>query len=180
MSPFHFWASVSSATLLFVLLTALTVVVLPSSDAVEFGDFIVNDEDTAKKWVRASAEFDSLLFPHKTLLIQTLDDISVNRTLLKLSDDCASSLQSISNGLKKNQMWAYQFMDSAGRGKSGMTYGFISDLGQFDQCLGIKVKKEETTNAKEFQGKYCMVNLKFPLTQEPDRNFLRASHFSDL
>jgi hypothetical protein len=146
------------------------------SNAVEFGELIVNDEATAKKWIQASSEFDSLVFPHKRLIIDTLDAINVNKSHLNLSDGCASSLQSISNGLKSNLMWAYQFMDSAGRGKSGFTYGSISDLGNFDQCLGLRVRKDDAIDGNEFSGKYCLVNLKFPLTQEPQRSFLRVSY----
>ena len=66
-------------------------------------------------------------------------------------------------------------MDASAKGKPGFTYGYISDFGNFDQCLGLRAKKEQSDNGKEFGGKYCMVNVKFPLTQQPERNFLRVS-----
>lgn len=146
-----------------------------SCNAVEFGELIVNDDVTAKKWIQASSEFDNLLFPQKKLIIDTLDIIYHNKSQLGLSDDCADSFHSISKGLQDKQMWAYQFMDASAKGKSGFTYGYISDFGNFDQCLGLRAKKEQIENPKEFGGKYCMVNVKFPLTQQPERNFLRVS-----
>lgn len=176
MTRFHSVSFVSRDTLWSVFGLLLCVIHLVSfCDAVDFGDLIANDEVTAKKWIRASAEFDNLMFPYKGILIQTLHDIDQNRSHLQLTNDCADSLASISHGLKNNQMWAYQFMDSSGKGKSGLTYGYISDLGNFDQCIGLNVRKEMTSNGKEFGGMYCMVNLKFPQTREPERNFLRVS-----
>jgi len=162
----------------FVLISLLLITIsspVTSSDTIEFGELIVNDDATARKWVQASKEFDKLIFPHKWLLIKTLDGISTNKSQIGLSDDCASSLNSIEKGLRDNKMWAYQFMDASGKGKSGFTYGFISDFGNFDQCIGLRVNKDMTTNGKPFTGKYCMIDIRFPLTQKPERNFLRVS-----
>lgn len=143
----------------------LFVITSPTTSGLEYGENLVEDPIVARKWVEAAAEFDEIVFPQKKYIIKFLNKTSD----LPLSPKCASSLIALSTGLREKKFWAYQYLDSSARGRSGLANGFISDLGDFDQCLNI------LEDGHDFRGAYCLVNLKFPLTKQPDRAFLRVS-----
>lgn len=150
----------SSVFTIFVLFVTIN-----SISGLEYGENLVNDSSVASKWVEAASEFDEIVFPQKKYIINFLNRTSA----LPLSHQCASSLTALSIGLQQKKFWAYQYLDSSGRGRSGLANGYIADLGDFDQCLNIR---EE--DGQDFRGAYCLVNLKFPLTKRPDRAFLRV------
>lgn len=161
---------ISTITSDFCVIVITAYFLINLTKAVEWGELIVNDNKIANQWVKASHEFDDLFFTQRRVIIETLDHIVANPTSIGLSKSCTNSLHTLSIGLQQRKIWAYQFMDSSGKGKSGFTYGYIADYGNFDQCLGIKVSNG---HREEFHGKYCMVNMRFPLTKQPERGFLR-------
>lgn len=156
-------------------ITCMIAALLPTHvRAVEWKELIVNDEEIASQWGQASIEFDNLIFSQRMTIVRKLDDIVANSSSIGLTKSCTASVRTLSKGLKERKIWAYQFMDSSGKGKSGFTYGYISDFGNFDQCIGLTVPTEDRSR-EAFHGKYCMVNVRFPLTRRPERNFLRVS-----
>lgn len=131
----------------------------------EFAENLVSDPVVARKWVQAAKEFDSIIFPHKSAIV---DFLSKNLVDLPVSPHCSSSLSSLANGLRDKKLWAYHFLDASARGRSGLAAGYISDLGDITQCLSIR------KGERQFSGSYCLLDFKFPLTQKPERNFLRV------
>lgn len=51
----------------------------------------------------------------------------------------------------------------------GLLAGKFSSFGSYDQCLGVKTTRNQTT----ILGKYCLVDLKVPLPEIP-KTFERA------
>lgn len=140
--------------------------IFPAIHCLEFTENLVNDPVVAEKWVIAAHEFDSIVFPHKSAIVKFLSE---KVSELSLSPQCTSSLTSLSHGLREKKLWAYHFLDASARGRSGLASGYISDLGDITQCLGIE------KGERDFSGSYCLVDVKFPLTKKPERNFLRVS-----
>jgi hypothetical protein len=143
-------------------------VISATTHALDYNEKIVTDEVTAQKWIRASDEFDELVFSHKKFIIQFLDEAVAKIPVL--SGQCGTALSTLSQGLRDKQLWAYQYLDASALRPSGLANGFVADLGDFDQCLSIDGASQG------FDGAYCLVDLKFPLTAKPDRAFLRVSH----
>ncbi|XP_060528416.1 nose resistant to fluoxetine protein 6-like isoform X2 [Cylas formicarius] len=56
---------------------------------------------------------------------------------------------------KKLKLWATEMFDATGKMPSGILYGSSHDLGNFDECLEVKVPYNE----EEFFGQYCMAKF---------------------
>lgn len=61
----------------------------------------------------------------------------------------------------------------------------MSDLGDFDQCLGIRFKSRFNDNEEDFRGQYCGVALRMPLPPKPevirkDVFIVNPDHFSNV
>ncbi|XP_016949370.1 nose resistant to fluoxetine protein 6 [Drosophila biarmipes] len=93
-----------------------------------------------------------------------------NITLLDLSPDldldqpssadlkCLADLQVLANDVAAAKIWALKMIDSWGSLPSGILYGNLVDLGNFDECLGID---HSVASNHSVQGKYCLT--RFPL-----------------
>jgi len=165
-----------------------------------YQDEIINDSETAKKWARASVEFDSIVWRHRTDALDLLKRTFSSSTFDKsISSKCSKSLQTLNDGLKRRQHWAYQckslvepllttftvghkliqllltidypnpVVDASAHGQSGLAFGYIADLGHRDECLAIDVNDDHP-----FTGQYCLMNLEFPMVgKQRDKNWLR-------
>ncbi|KAI1293724.1 hypothetical protein HDE_06628 [Halotydeus destructor] len=115
---------------------------------------MIRDQDLSQRWLTASYDFDNIIFPHKDYLISILDDVSKDKNLTNQFRMFDSSVQTQAGSRTPNVL---------GIQISGLAHGYISDLGNREECLGIRVKGDN-----QLQGQYCLVNLKFPST--PTRN----------
>ncbi|KAG8195853.1 hypothetical protein JTE90_008545 [Oedothorax gibbosus] len=77
---------------------------------------------------------------------------------MPINEDCKSALVSYSEGLVKAKSWALEMLDSTSKSRSGLLEVTLSDLGFFDQCLGIEVYP--SNGSQEFTGQYCAVEVK--------------------
>ena len=62
-------------------------------------------------------------------------------------------------------------VDASAHGQAGLAYGYITDLGNRDECLSIEVNDDQ---GHQFTGQYCHANLIFPeVVPKRDKNWLR-------
>ncbi|XP_025162708.1 nose resistant to fluoxetine protein 6-like [Harpegnathos saltator] len=72
--------------------------------------------------------------------------------------DTERFLQDLLNG----STWATLMFDSSTKYPEGVFYGHTRHLGNFDECYNLQVHiVEESDNAHEINGKYCLVNIEY-------------------
>ncbi|XP_017110942.1 nose resistant to fluoxetine protein 6 [Drosophila elegans] len=79
-------------------------------------------------------------------------------TRLPSTDDlqCLADLQTLAKDVSTAKVWALKMIDSWGTLPSGILYGNLIDLGNFDECLGIE---HSVTTSHSVQGKYCLARI---------------------
>ncbi|KAJ8984562.1 hypothetical protein NQ317_006024 [Molorchus minor] len=73
------------------------------------------------------------------------------------NDKCREHSRFYARELKKLKLWATEMSDATSKFPSGILYGSAYDLGNFDQCVEVKVPYKQ----EEFSGKYCTAKLTF-------------------
>ncbi|GFS78847.1 nose resistant to fluoxetine protein 6 [Nephila pilipes] len=76
-----------------------------------------------------------------------------------ISTTCLTTLLHTSNALKQSKAWAFKMLDSSGRLPEGMMYGTLTSLGNYQECVEIRVNDTKLT----MKGQYCTVVLRPPL-----------------
>ena len=123
-----------------------------------------------------------------------------------VSDQCVTGLLSLLTGLRLQKEWAVKcnfanqlikllinllselliklcfyllVLDSSGRPlSSGVLHGTITDLGDYDQCLGINVNDEERDEPM-IVGQYCLAKFSVPVPRpKPDGLTLQSKIFN--
>ncbi|XP_016976447.1 nose resistant to fluoxetine protein 6 [Drosophila rhopaloa] len=69
---------------------------------------------------------------------------------------CLADLQILAKDVSSAKIWALKMIDSWGTLPSGILYGNLIDLGNFDECLGIE---HHVTPSQSVQGKYCLTRI---------------------
>ncbi|XP_017066863.1 nose resistant to fluoxetine protein 6 [Drosophila eugracilis] len=69
---------------------------------------------------------------------------------------CLADLQILGNDMSASKAWALRMIDSWGSLPSGILYGNLYDLGNYDECLGID---HSVTSSHNVQGKYCFAKI---------------------
>lgn len=103
--------------------------------------------------------------------------------------ECKRMGQIFQRQVRGEKLWALQMMDASAKVPSGLLRGNANQLGDFDQCLDIrmKVKLKEDKSVK-IRGKYCLASvdveatvdeLRLPVHLVQGRNMLR-SHLDDV
>lgn len=64
-------------------------------------------------------------------------------------------------------------VDATGKGRSGMAYGYASDIGNMDECLSIDTQVASVP----VSGQYCMVNLDFPMLNKSHVDYMKKVRF---
>nr|CAD7426889.1 unnamed protein product [Timema monikensis] len=85
-----------------------------------------------------------------SFLEQVLSDIEN----VKCRNDTFLFLQELQN----LSTWAVQMLDATSKLPSGLLFGNIKDLGNYDECLAVRASSEEE-NRENFRGQYCLVKL---------------------
>lgn len=114
------------------------------------------EQTVAKSMLEASLE-----------LKHTLDEIysTMDQLDKQISQSCKQSLSGLVEGLRDQELWASQMMDSsaATRGlPSGLLEGTLTDLGHYDECLAIGKRSTDPTS-----GQYCSLLIKPALVGRP-------------
>ncbi|XP_055844708.1 nose resistant to fluoxetine protein 6-like [Episyrphus balteatus] len=124
--------------------------------------------------VTVSSDFFQELFLKKIRLDFKLTDIANNADDVKNAEKCVLQLQEIVNQFPSVKV--ARFIDAWGKFPSGLLYGHLRDLGNYDQCVKTSVELNEELGIAT--GKYCMAT--FPLTSpinvsESDLSLLRET-----
>lgn len=118
-------------------------------------------------------------------LDQVLPELTRVVPTLELSTDCLLSLFRVIGGVRKLDLNSVRMVDASSKLPSGILEGTVSDLGDFDQCLGIRFKSRFNDNEEDFRGQYCGVALRMPLPPKPevirkDVFIVNPDHFSNV
>lgn len=65
-------------------------------------------------------------------------------------------------------------VDATGKGRSGLAYGYVSDIGNMDECLTI----DQTVKSQRIAGKYCLMNIHLPLLEKTNVEYARKIQFN--
>lgn len=146
------------STFLLVLISLLTWLVCQTNTI-----SVIRDETV-------SSDFFQTLFLKKIPHLQHLRAGADNENAQK----CLLQLREIANQFPSVKVAS--FIDSWGKFPSGLLYGHLRDLGNYDQCVKTSVELNQTFGITN--GKYCFAT--FPLTSpiqlsEKDESFLRES-----
>nr|XP_042909052.1 nose resistant to fluoxetine protein 6-like [Parasteatoda tepidariorum] len=93
------------------------------------------------------------------------------------SNQCKDSLVIYLNEVINLKPWAIEMLDASGKISSSIFSITMVDYGSLDDC--IKVKATSNDGEKLFKGKFCMVHLKHPLFQTPNRNPLIGKSYGE-
>lgn len=130
-----------------------------------------------KRWQTAGPAFSSLIWPQRQAYASLLHEFA-HQTYVPAS--CSQQVGTISNALTSSATpahWALKFLDSSGRGRAGMAYGYTSDVGNMDECITNEVPVHVSAGHK-ISGKYCLLKLNLPLLQKADVPNLLGVHMS--
>ncbi|GIY62992.1 nose resistant to fluoxetine protein 6 [Caerostris darwini] len=86
----------------------------------------------------------------------------------QVSGQCSASIIKVIGGLRQLKEWAMRLIDATGKLPPGILEGTSLSMGDFDECLDIKVGKRdeipETHEEAFFSGKYCLLEFHRPET----------------
>ncbi|GIY09310.1 nose resistant to fluoxetine protein 6 [Caerostris extrusa] len=87
----------------------------------------------------------------------------------QVSGQCSASIIKVIGGLRQLKEWAMRLIDATGKLPPGILEGTSLSMGDFDECLDIKVGKrdeipEKHTRRLFFSGKYCLLEFHRPET----------------
>ncbi|XP_074593384.1 nose resistant to fluoxetine protein 6-like [Brevipalpus obovatus] len=124
---------------------------------------VVNEPRIAQSWAKSAATLDKLLWPQSEPLLNLIDNLTTSQSV-PISQTCRSSLRVIAAGIRGRRIWALKFIESSAGTKPGFLQGYISDLGNYRECVSIS---HQAANSPEFKGQYCLVQIHFPLPSKP-------------
>ncbi|CAH0392931.1 unnamed protein product [Bemisia tabaci] len=84
-----------------------------------------------------------------------------------LSPQCHNAVISFQNATMKRAPWALQMLDASSKIPSGLLFGNVVDLGNYDECLAIR--SDGFTDHGHSLGKYCLISATFNKTSKDDR-----------
>lgn len=85
-----------------------------------------------------------------------------------MSPECQAANFKVMLGLRQLKSWAIRLIDSSGRPSSGTLEGTLSDFGNYDECLKIRLK-DDYTGEEVLRGKYCNLRFAAPMPPRPER-----------
>ncbi|XP_055370763.1 uncharacterized protein LOC129605190 [Condylostylus longicornis] len=101
---------------------------------------------------------ESLGFKFYDISTKNININKLNSTNSKNDELCESELTAIRNGILTGQLWAYKVIDSWGKIPTGILVGHLTDVGNFEECIGISEMINQETE-QLLEGKYCFAEL---------------------
>ncbi|EDW38986.1 GL13843 [Drosophila persimilis] len=88
----------------------------------------------------------------------SLTDLDLFQSRIPSQDDllCIADMTEFMLALTSGKLWALRMIDAWGSIPSGLLYGNIVHLGNFDECIKIS---NEITSSHSINGKYCFLKL---------------------
>lgn len=111
-----------------------------------------------------------------------------------ISSPCLASMLKLLTGLRKQEIWAFRFIDSFGRISPGTFDGTVSNFGEYHECVDIDFPSdfeglEDVNDAgspghasldnmadvpeEKVVGKYCLMRVDIPMPPKPLRLHIR-------
>ena len=129
--------------------------------------------NVTSRWITASATFTQLVWPQISLYASLLEEFEQQDYV---GTECRASVVAIRRAFQQEPPphWALKYLDSSGKGRSGMAYGYTSDVGNMDECITNDV----TVQDQRISGKYCMLSLNLPLLSKNNVSNLQGVKLS--
>ncbi|CAN7992783.1 unnamed protein product, partial [Ixodes hexagonus] len=121
--------------------------------------------DANREWESVHRKFSVIV---NGVLDQALPDLTKTVFGLELSPDCLLSLLRVVNGARKMDLDSIRMLDATSKLPSGILEGSVADLGDYDQCLAIRVRNRFDEDVEDFRGCYCGLALQMPLPPKPE------------
>ncbi|XP_054712749.1 O-acyltransferase like protein-like [Uloborus diversus] len=77
---------------------------------------------------------------------------------MNITTSCSKGMMKFLTGLRGMKVWAFRMFDASGKLPNGILNGNVNSLGDYDQCLSVKVPGH-------FNGQYCLVETSPPLPE---------------
>ncbi|XP_022209524.2 nose resistant to fluoxetine protein 6-like [Drosophila obscura] len=89
---------------------------------------------------------------------ESLTELDLFNSRIPSQEDllCLADMAQFMQALTGGKLWALKMIDAWGSIPSGLLYGNVMDLGNFDEC--VKISKE-ITSSHSINGKYCFINV---------------------
>ncbi|XP_074654644.1 nose resistant to fluoxetine protein 6-like isoform X2 [Tubulanus polymorphus] len=133
-------------------------------------NLLMNSADSLNTAEEIDTKFTELSF-HEALKQGTIDRLNsgvsasaasidagpADDWFFNVSVDCLNDVERMFEGLVNREAWASSMLDATGKPGSGLKYGNINWLGNYDECLNISesVLIDNSTRSKQFEGQYC-------------------------
>ncbi|KAF8782074.1 Nose resistant to fluoxetine protein 6 like protein [Argiope bruennichi] len=88
---------------------------------------------------------------------------------LNLSSECMKQGMQLVSGLKSMKTWAFSMVDASAKIPEGFASATFTHLGVYEQCLDIMVPHPRNKDQIQFQGQYCLAEVRFPLPPKSKR-----------
>ncbi|CAG9772712.1 unnamed protein product [Ceutorhynchus assimilis] len=119
-----------------------------------------------------SACFSHSIFESFSDVVNELDALQMYiPTLNSQNEKCKNHSLYYLDALKNLKIWASEMFDATGKIPSGILSGALHDLGNFDECVEIKVPYHRD----KFHGQYCMAQ--FTIVPPKDVLIVHASNY---
>ncbi|KAJ8921959.1 hypothetical protein NQ315_008593 [Exocentrus adspersus] len=119
--------------------------------------------------VKSNSNLNLLNFPYNLQII--------NEILKKLENDkCVRDTMLVLEGMTRHERWTLEMFDSFPKFPVGILYGNYYQLGDFDECVGVKHSLvEEDQEDVAVQGQYCLADIHFRRKKENHGRFARST-----
>ncbi|KAG5882815.1 hypothetical protein JTB14_024571 [Gonioctena quinquepunctata] len=107
---------------------------------------------------KSNAKEQTLFFPYNLLIISEI--------LQKLENsECVAATTHVIEAMTRHERWALELFDSFPKFPTGILYGNYYQMGNFDECVGVRDRietKDESNNTETFlHGQYCLADIHF-------------------
>ncbi|XP_026290736.2 nose resistant to fluoxetine protein 6-like isoform X1 [Frankliniella occidentalis] len=126
------------------------------------------DEDAALR------EFFSSL-SHPEALLRHVQGALLEKQSLPGVEDCSAALVRWGAGLYRAEQWALQMVDSSSKLITGVLYGNLADMGNFDECVASGSVEEQG-----FTGRYALPALDMQTVVKPANSMTREARLAQL
>ena len=107
----------------------------------EYEEFPTTDPDRSFQWMAAGLPY---IFWNAVRTGSLFNQTT-------LSQECQRQLVSVSDGMQRDEEWAFHFVDAAGKTPAGLLKATVTAIGDYDQCLDI--------HYDGIEGMYCMLDM---------------------
>ncbi|GBN00238.1 hypothetical protein AVEN_14282-1 [Araneus ventricosus] len=125
-----------------------------------------NNTDILPAWRDTDKFFKNTASSLIKILMPTILESS---SRINLSSECMKQGMQLVSGLKSMKTWAFSMVDASAKIPEGFASATFTHLGVYEQCLDIMVPHPRNKDQIQFQGQYCLAEVRFPLPPKSKR-----------